>query len=64
MCFMDQIDAKFAWIIVFLLIKPNNSGLYQGEISKYLILIIFQVPVPGRVPWLRNDNIIHLAILQ
>jgi len=39
-----QIDAKFAWNIVFLLIKPNNSGLFQGEISEYLILVIFQVP--------------------
>ncbi len=40
-----QIDAKFALIIVFLLIKPNNLGVFQGEISKYLILIIYQVPI-------------------
>jgi len=40
-----QIDAKFACIIVFLLIKPNNSVFFQGEISEYLILINLQVPV-------------------
>ncbi len=46
-----QIHAQFAWIIVFLLIKLNNLGLFEGDISKYLISIIFQAvkrdPSPG-----------------
>jgi len=41
MCFMDpknEISAGFAWFIVqilILLIKVNNLGLFQGEMSKY-----------------------------